>query len=101
MYVLHILQGCQPYPFAPCEHHIDGPKQKCPTTKYNTPECVKTCDDSKRNFEKELVYGGSAYRLYNKEEQIRAEIFKNGPVVAGFKVYPDFFQYKSGKEIKN
>lgn len=38
--------------------------------------------------------------MNNKEEQIRAEIFKNGPVVGGMEVYTDFFHYKSGKDIK-
>lgn len=47
----------------------------------------------------ELVHGATAYRLNRNEEQIRAEIFRNGPVVAGFNVYTDFLQYKSGKEI--
>lgn len=49
------------------------------------------------NFAKQLIYGRYPYSIYRNEEQIKAEIFSNGPVVAGFEVYSDFLHYKSGK----
>ncbi|KIH54085.1 papain family cysteine protease [Ancylostoma duodenale] len=36
------------------------------------------------------------YNLPNNERSIRQEIYKNGPVVAVFKVYDDFNHYKEG-----
>ena len=38
----------------------------------------------------------SAYSIRNDEEQIKAEIMKNGPVEGAFTVYADFPSYKSG-----
>lgn len=38
------------------------------------------------------------YFASRNEKLMRAEILKNGPVVAGFDVYSDFFHYKSGKK---
>jgi C1A family cysteine protease len=37
-----------------------------------------------------------SYRLASKEEDIQAEILTNGPVQATFRVYEDFYMYKSG-----
>lgn len=95
----NIFQGCQPYPFPSCDSYGNGTKPKCPSGGYDTPKCIKACDDSKMNFEEELIYGRYPYRIYRNEEQIMTEIFTNGPVVAGFEVYNDFFHYKSGKKI--
>ena len=43
-----------------------------------------------------FIAGLSAYRVSEHEEQIRAEIYKNGPVEAAYTVYADFLSYKSG-----
>lgn len=43
-----------------------------------------------------MHYGSSAYSVEPSEEQIMAEIMKNGPVEAAFTVYSDFPSYKSG-----
>ncbi|EPB72624.1 papain family cysteine protease [Ancylostoma ceylanicum] len=37
-----------------------------------------------------------SYYLPKDEKKIRQEIYKNGPVVAGFDVYTDFLHYKKG-----
>lgn len=50
------------------------------------------------NYKKDLIFAKSAYIVSSNEKLMRAEILKNGPVVAGFNVYSDFFFYKSGKE---
>lgn len=91
-----VLQGCQPFPFPPCEHYTNGSKPTC-TTVSETPKCKRSCDDPNMSYEKELYHGKTSYTLSQKEEQIRAEIYKNGPVVANQIIYTDFFQYKSGK----
>ncbi|GAU99863.1 hypothetical protein RvY_10802 [Ramazzottius varieornatus] len=36
------------------------------------------------------------YRIANKTDEIKYEIYRNGPVQAAFRVYPSFFLYKSG-----
>lgn len=91
------MQGCQPYPFAPCEHYVNGSRPNCPSQYDVNPKCVRGCDDPNLSFEKEVSYGEPAYRIYHSEESIKTEIFKNGPVVAVFEIFTDFFQYKSGK----
>lgn len=91
------MQGCQPYPFARCDHHTTGSKSPCPDSTYMTPKCLRTCDNSSITYKVDLIHGKSGYRLPNEEKQIQMEILKNGPVVAGFEVYSDFIHYKSGK----
>jgi len=41
-------------------------------------------------------HGGKEYYLGRNEENVRLEIFTNGPVVAGYTVYQDFYSYKGG-----
>lgn len=73
----------------------------CPSEYSETPECVKACNNSEVIFTNDLHYGNIFYAISNYEDEIRAEIFKNGPVVAGIDVYTDFLQYKSGKQLTN
>lgn len=44
------------------------------------------------------VAGKTSYSVQADEEQIKLEIFKNGPVEGAFEVYEDFVMYKSGKK---
>lgn len=88
------MQGCQPYPFASCEHHnANGKLPNCSTTIFPTPVCNSTCDNSQTYS---LTFGRDSY-LITGETDIQQEILKNGPVVADFDVYEDFVTYKSGK----
>lgn len=41
--------------------------------------------------------GKQTYSVPAKQEQIMAELYKNGPVEAAFSVYADFLTYKSGE----
>lgn len=43
-----------------------------------------------------LFLGKKSYSIDSDEDQIRTEIYKNGPVEAAFTVYADFVTYKSG-----
>ena len=85
---------CQPYAFPPCDHHIDGSYGPCGD--YNTPRCVKNCDDGNHaSYVDDLMYGASAYSV-SGEQNIMQEIYENGPVEASFTVYNDFPTYSSG-----
>lgn len=40
------LQGCQPYPLEPCEHHVNGSLPDCSSLDYSTPKCESSCTNS-------------------------------------------------------
>ncbi|XP_060520829.1 uncharacterized protein LOC132698652 [Cylas formicarius] len=90
-------QGCKDFSLAPCEHHSGtDSKVSCEDlTGYNTPECVRSCYDTSIDYESDLTYGQEPIFLWD-EKQIQLEIYKNGPVEAGFTVFEDFLSYKSG-----
>ncbi|VVC29644.1 Cysteine peptidase, cysteine active site,Peptidase C1A, papain C-terminal,Cysteine peptidase [Cinara cedri] len=88
-------EGCQPYSIYSCGRN----GKRCIDKDPDTPECaVKTCSNSKYtgDYRADLHYVKEAYSLPNSEEEIMAEIYKHGPVQAGFYVYTDFMYYKSG-----
>jgi len=92
-------QGCWPYPFKPCEHSETITSTHypiCPDDEYPTPKCVHKCQASyKTPFNKDRHFGQSGYPVTGVD-QIKNEIFKNGPVSAGFAVFDDFFAYTGG-----
>jgi cathepsin B len=84
-------QGCQPYEIPPCGS--DG----CGGTDTKTPSCSLTCESSYRTpFMNDKHYGASAYTVGNGVTGMQQELFTNGPVVAAFNVYEDFYSYTSG-----
>uniref|UniRef100_UPI00358F1BEA cathepsin B isoform X1 n=1 Tax=Myxine glutinosa TaxID=7769 RepID=UPI00358F1BEA len=90
-------QGCRPYTFPPCEHHINGSRPQCTTERGDTPECKHKCSTGySPSYEKDKYFGERSYSVGSNEEQIRTEIYLNGPVEADFSVYGDFLHYKSG-----
>ncbi|CAI2353089.1 unnamed protein product [Caenorhabditis sp. 36 PRJEB53466] len=81
--------GCKPYPFAPCT--------KSPCEESQTPACLSTCQTGySANYTSDKHFGSSAYAIEKTVAAIQTEIYHNGPVEASFKVYADFYQYKSG-----
>lgn len=89
--------GCRPYTIPPCEHHVNGSRPSCSGEGGDTPPCVKKCDAGYTpSYEKDKIYGGSAYSVPSSPESIMEEIYKNGPVEGAFTVYEDFLLYKSG-----
>jgi len=92
-----VEEGCYPYPFPSCDHHMPGSKNPCPPDEYPSANCPSACNSSWNGpaWSQDLHYGGSAYSL-SGEDDIKAEIFKNGPVETAFTVYEDFLTYKSG-----
>lgn len=89
--------GCQPYAIKPCEHHVNGTRMPC-SGEGSTPKCENKCTnpDYKVDFMADKHHGQKSYSVKRNENQIQAEIYKNGPVEAAFTVYEDFVQYKSG-----
>lgn len=59
------------------------------------PACATKCVNSSDPFKKYKCIGGSVVEAKGVD-QIKAEIFQNGPVETGFTVYEDFMNYKSG-----
>ncbi|XP_061720796.1 cathepsin B-like [Cydia pomonella] len=91
----HSSQGCRTYEIAPCEHAVDGPRPKCHEEE-NTPACVNKCEagyDIEYNQDK---HRAKQVYMLKGEDDIKAELYKNGPVEASFIAYEDFVHYKSG-----
>lgn len=81
-------EGCLPYEIKPCS-------SGCPSSP--TPKCNKQCRSGyAMTYAADKHHASSAYNVNNQEENIRQEIFNNGPVEAAFQVYQDFFTYTSG-----
>jgi cathepsin B len=91
-------QGCQPYPFAPCEHHSPEKHFKpCPHEIYNTPKCEHTCKSGyEREYASDKYFGQEPFAVESDEESIRKELYTNGPLEVSFDVYDDLLSYKGG-----
>jgi len=92
-------EGCQPYTLPTCEHHVSGPRKNC--SAYGdvpTPRCQKSCYNKKYKEpkDKDLHLVKSIFSTGGDVKKIQREIFKHGPLEAGFSVYEDFLSYKSG-----
>lgn len=85
---------CQPYTFAPCDHHTTGKYEPCGASK-PTPSCKKDCVNGKTYAQDKWV-ASSVYSVPSNVEKIQTEIMTHGPVEAAFTVYQDFLTYKSG-----
>jgi cathepsin B len=63
------------------------------------PACPSKCDDgSSITLYKQA---SNSVRQFSTQSAIQAEVSTNGPVEAGFEVYSDFFNYKSGVYVKS
>ncbi|XP_064460529.1 cathepsin B-like [Ornithodoros turicata] len=88
--------GCKPYSILPCEHFGRGKRPPC-TEGVQAPSCQKKCRDGyQKTYKEDKHYGQTAYYVEADQEQIKAEIYKNGPVEATFSVYTDFMSYGFG-----
>lgn len=89
--------GCRPYSIPPCEHHVNGSRPSCTGEEGDTPKCVKKCEDGYTpSYTGDKHFGADSYNVKSNQEEIMAEIYKNGPVEGAFLVYADFPTYKSG-----
>nr|CAH7726466.1 unnamed protein product [Callosobruchus chinensis] len=93
--------GCKAYQLPSCSHiHSDTSLPPCKD--YPSPQCNKQCDKvSELKYYEDKHNGNKSYLIPQDERQIQLEIIKNGPVVAVFHVYQDFFSYKSGVYVKD
>ncbi|XP_068963362.1 cathepsin B, partial [Petaurus breviceps papuanus] len=95
LYDSHV--GCRPYSIPPCEHHVNGSRPACTGETGDTPKCSKKCEAGySPDYKDDKHYGSTSYSVPSSEQEIMAEIYKNGPVEGAFLVYSDFLQYKSG-----
>jgi cathepsin B len=89
--------GCRPYPFPPCEHHINGTLPPCSSISAKTPPCDQKCQSGyTKAYKQDLHFGAKSYQIANSQDAIKKEIYTNGPVEAAYTVYEDFLSYKSG-----
>lgn len=89
-------QGCRPYEIQPCEHHVNGTRPEC-NGDGKTPKCTKKCEQEyNTEYKTDKHYAKKVYTVSADEKKIMAEIYENGPVEAGFTVYADLLNYKSG-----
>ncbi|XP_075210381.1 cathepsin B-like cysteine proteinase 4 [Lycorma delicatula] len=92
-------KGCQPYSLPPCKVTSEGTLPPCPEFGYDTPPCYYNCTNpSYQKLYSEDFYTADfpPYQVRADEEEIKNEIYKNGPTVAIFKPYIDFIYYKTG-----
>lgn len=91
-------EGCSPYKFAPCAHHVDPtPKYPtCPSQEYST-SCSKECESSytAKSYSDDKTKGTDAFSLSSVTE-MQQSIMQYGPLAVSFSVYSDFPTYKSG-----
>ncbi|XP_047024477.1 cathepsin B-like [Helicoverpa zea] len=59
-------------------------------------QCVTTCDSNFIDYRENKRHGKNAYSIGYNEDQIKLELFKNGPVESVMAVYTDFLSYKNG-----
>jgi len=93
-------EGCQPYTVPSCEHDVKGPRRDCSSYPYPypTPKCQKRCynPDYNRTKDHDLFKVKNFFPISKDVRKMQKEIYKHGPLQAGFDVYQDFLHYKSG-----
>ncbi|KAI6227786.1 hypothetical protein M3Y99_01218700 [Aphelenchoides fujianensis] len=79
--------GCKPYPVSP--QALSAPA---------TTACSKTCQRAYKaaTYPKDKKKGRVYRMFYQENAVVMNEIMTNGPIVAAFDVYEDFYQYSSG-----
>ena len=88
---------CTAYPFPQCEHGVEGQYPPCSSTPPEDPRCVKQCQEGYPvAYEQDLHKFKKVYQLGTDVDEIKTEIYTNGPVDATFQVFEDFMTYKSG-----
>jgi len=92
-----VEEGCYPYPFPSCDHHIPSSKNPCPSQEYPNPPCPGKCLSNWTGpaWKADKHHGKNAYSV-SGVSKVMAEIMTNGPVEAAFDVYADFLTYTSG-----
>jgi cathepsin B len=88
---------CQPYSFAPCDHHVVGKYGPCGGDGYSTPKCKNTCQASyPTSLNDDKTFASDSYQVFYTEDSLKTEIYQKGSIECAFSVYEDFLNYKSG-----
>jgi cathepsin B len=88
--------GCKPYPIAPC--WLSGGQINCPDEPSSDFSCKQSCQTSYKDepYNKDSYFGSSTLYFSNQNDDVIQELITNGPVVAAFDVYEDFYSYTGG-----
>jgi len=89
---------CKPYPIAPCKLDPQTGKNKCPAEPKNNFKCESKCQTGYTSeiYKNDHYYGKDVKYFSNQNDAAIDELLKNGPIVAAFNVYRDFYSYKTG-----
>lgn len=91
-----VTDECRTYSLPSCDRdYLKNITNPCPAARFPTPACVRNCTGGGSSWEESKWYGESVYYV-SGEEDIMAEIARNGPVTAAFTIYEDFHFYESG-----
>ncbi|XP_060802906.1 cathepsin B-like [Amyelois transitella] len=86
-------EGCRPYEIQECIHD-NSPRGNC--SNHGKVHCFDKCRSGYNvPFEKDKRFGLTPYRVMG-EDHIKAELYLNGPLEAGFLACPDILHYKTG-----
>ncbi|CAH1731588.1 unnamed protein product [Aphis gossypii] len=88
-------EGCQPYQVPPCFHGHKRNGSCSRVRKETNHKCHKKCyGNTTIDYKSDHVKTKDAYFL--SYESMQKDVQTYGPIEASFKVYDDFFHYKSG-----
>lgn len=89
-------QGCRPYKIPPLGNNVT--RNFSPIRQIvDISDCIASCDSNyKVDYHKDKHHGKNVYSIGDHEDQIKAELFMNGPVEGVMAVYTDFLSYKYG-----
>jgi cathepsin B len=62
----------------------------------NVAACPATCADKKTSVSKSSTHFATQIRYFSTDAATKQELMTNGPIMASFDVYRDFYSYKSG-----
>jgi len=90
--------GCKPYPIPPCWIDSTTKKAKCPKEPTKDYKCEKKCQASytDETYANDHCYGAISQYFSNQNDDVIRELIANGPLVAAFDVYEDFYKYTGG-----
>lgn len=91
--------GCKPYSIYPCDKKYPNGTTSVPCPGYHTPICEERCTSNITwpiSYKQDKHFGKAHYNVGKKMTDIQTEIMRNGPVIASFIIYDDFWNYKSG-----
>lgn len=89
---------CYPYPVPDCNSPSDNAPVGACSSNPQTPTCPYSCISqyTTKTWSNDKSFGAASYALPQDVDQIKAEIYSKGPILAAFTVYSDFYSYTSG-----